>query len=77
MPLRPGCNLQGNLLPDLNITRHLRWVDPIIGMKGCISISHWFFINARGDVGGFSARERNSPGGRLPVQASKFPGGLP
>jgi hypothetical protein len=48
-------HLQGHLLPDLNITRHLSWVDPIIGMKGRISFSHWFFINAYGDVGGFDA----------------------
>jgi hypothetical protein len=48
-------HLQGHLLPDLNITRHVSWVDPIIGMKGRISFSHWFFINAYGDVGGFDA----------------------
>jgi hypothetical protein len=48
-------HLQGNLLPDLDITRHVSWVDPIIGMKGRIQISHWFFINAYGDVGGFGA----------------------
>ena len=48
-------HLQGHLLPDLNITRHVSWVDPIIGMKGRISFSHWFFINAYGDVGGFGA----------------------
>jgi hypothetical protein len=48
-------HLQGRLVPDLDITRHLSWVDPIIGMKGRIGISHWFFINAYGDVGGFGA----------------------
>ena len=48
-------HLQGHLLPDLDITRYLSWVDPIIGMKGRIQISRWFFINAYGDVGGFGA----------------------
>jgi hypothetical protein len=53
--LTTSLHLQGHLLPDLNITRHVSWVDPIIGMKGRISFSHWFFINAYGDVGGFDA----------------------
>ena len=48
-------HLQGNLLPDFDISRHISWVDPIIGLKGRIQISRWFFINAYGDVGGFGA----------------------
>jgi hypothetical protein len=48
-------HLEGHLLQDLNISRHTSWVDPIIGMKGRISLSRWFFINAYGDVGGFDA----------------------
>ena len=48
-------HLQGHLLPNLDITRYLSWVDPIIGIKGRIQVSHWFFINAYGDVGGFGA----------------------
>ena len=55
MPAWGPLHLQGNLLPDLDITRHVSWVDPIIGMKGRIEISRWFFFNAYGDVGGFGA----------------------
>ena len=31
------------------------WVDPIIGLRGQINITHWLFLAAQGDVGGFGA----------------------
>ena len=31
------------------------WIDPIIGLRGQINITHWLFLAAQGDVGGFGA----------------------
>ena len=43
--------MSGKVRLDFGLNRRM----PIIGMKGRINISHRFFINVYGDVGGFGA----------------------
>ena len=66
---------QGNLLPDLDVTRYVSWVDPIIGIKGRIRFRTGFSSMPTATWED-SERDRNSPGRRFWVQASRFPGGL-
>ena len=70
-------HLQGHLLPDLDITRYLSWVDPIIGIKGRIQCFALVFHQCLRRRGRIRSGIGISHGRRFWVQGSKFPGGLP
>jgi hypothetical protein len=44
----------GNALPTSESASKW-WIDPIIGLRGQINFTRWFFLALQGDVGGFTA----------------------